>query len=126
MRSVPEDFQVHELPSFEPAGSGEHLLLTVEKRGMNTAYAARLLAEWAGVPELAIGYAGLKDRHARTVQRFSVNLPRRVAGDPAPAPFLGQHSEEVLAERLGLASGAIAGLVDRGIVAGSDERNFVS
>ena len=83
MRSVPEDFQVHELPSFEPAGSGEHLLLTVEKRGMNTAYAARLLAEWAGVPEMAVGYAGLKDRHALTVQRFSVHLPKRVAPDIA-------------------------------------------
>ena len=83
MRSVPEDFQVNELPSFEPAGSGEHLLLTVEKRGMNTAYAARLLAEWAGVPEMAIGYAGLKDRHALTVQRFTVHLPRRVAPDIA-------------------------------------------
>ena len=58
--------------------------------------------------------------------RSFANLPGRVAGDPAPAPFLGQHSEEVLAERLGLASGAIAGLVDRGVVAGSDERNFVS
>ena len=83
MRSVPEDFQVEELPSFEPSGSGEHLLLTVEKRGMNTAYAARLLAEWAGVQEMAIGYAGLKDRHALTVQRFSVHLPRRVAPDIA-------------------------------------------
>ena len=83
MRSVPEDFQVEELPSFEPSGSGEHLLLTVEKRGMNTAYAARLLAEWAGVQEMAIGYAGLKDRHALTVQRFSVHLPKRVAPDIA-------------------------------------------
>ena len=81
MRSVPEDFRVEELPSFEPSGSGEHLLLTVEKRGMNTAYAARLLAEWAGVQEMAIGYAGLKDRHALTVQRFSVHLPKRVAPD---------------------------------------------
>ena len=83
MRSVPEDFRVEELPSFEPSGSGEHLLLTVEKRGMNTAYAARLLAEWAGVQEMAIGYAGLKDRHALTVQRFSVHLPRRMAPDIA-------------------------------------------
>ena len=83
MRSIPEDFAVEELPSFEPSGSGEHLLLTVEKRGMNTAYAARLLAEWAGVQEMAIGYAGLKDRHALTVQRFSVHLPRRVAPDIA-------------------------------------------
>lgn len=56
--------------------------------------------------------------------RSFANLPGRALGDPAPAPFLGQHSEEVLAERLGLASGAIAGLIDRGVVAGSDERTF--
>lgn len=83
IRSVPEDFRVAELPSFDPSGSGEHLLLTIEKRGMNTAFAARLLAEWAGVQEMGIGYAGLKDRHALTVQRFSVHLPRRVAPELA-------------------------------------------
>ena len=42
-------------------------------------------------------------------------------GDPKPAPYLGQHSEEVLAERLGLSSGAIAKLIDAGTVARSDE-----
>lgn len=83
MRSVPEDFRVEEIPGFEPAGQGEHLLLTVEKRGMNTAFAARRIAAWAGVPEMGIGYAGLKDRHAVTVQRFSVHLPKRVAPDLA-------------------------------------------
>ncbi len=36
---------------------------------------------------------------------------------PAPAPRLGQHSEAVLADVLGLASGQIGSLVDRGIVA---------
>lgn len=36
---------------------------------------------------------------------------------PQPAPRLGQHSEEVLAERLGLTGGAIAALIDRKIVA---------
>lgn len=82
-RAAPEDFQVEELPSFEPAGSGEHLLLEVEKRGMNTVHAARCLARWAGVGEMAIGYAGLKDRHAVTRQRFSVHLPKRVAPDLA-------------------------------------------
>ncbi|MEO1221123.1 MAG: CoA transferase [Pseudomonadota bacterium] len=53
--------------------------------------------------------------------RSFANLPAHEAGDPAPAPFLGQHSEEVLAERLGLSSGAIAKLVDAGTVALSDE-----
>lgn len=83
IRSAPEDFRVEELPAFAASGSGEHLLLTVEKRGMNTAFAAKRLAQWAGVGEVAIGYAGLKDRHAVTVQRFSVHLPKRVAPDLA-------------------------------------------
>lgn len=43
------------------------------------------------------------------------------AGDPAPAPYLGEHSEQVLAERLGLSSGAIGQLVDAGTVALSDK-----
>ncbi|PKP66496.1 MAG: carnitine dehydratase [Alphaproteobacteria bacterium HGW-Alphaproteobacteria-7] len=55
--------------------------------------------------------------------RSFANLPGRDAGDPAPAPYLGQHSEEVLAEKLGLSSGAIAKLVDAGTVALSDEHN---
>jgi len=82
-RSAPEDFFVEELPGFEPTGEGEHLLLTVQKRGMNTAFAAKRIAAWAGLPEMAIGYAGLKDRHAVTRQRFSVHLPKRNAPDIA-------------------------------------------
>ncbi len=79
IRTTPEDFRVEELPGFEPSGSGEHLLLTIEKRGINTAFAAKRIAQWAGVGEMAIGYAGLKDRHAVTRQRFSVHLPKKVA-----------------------------------------------
>lgn len=82
-KAAPADFLVEELATFEPTGEGEHLLLTVEKTGMNTAFAARKLAAWAGIPEMGIGYAGLKDRNARTRQRFSVHLPKRVAPDLA-------------------------------------------
>lgn len=53
--------------------------------------------------------------------RSFAHLPAQAAGNPAPAPYLGQHSEEVLAERLGLASGNIGKLVDAGTVALSDE-----
>jgi 2-methylfumaryl-CoA isomerase len=38
--------------------------------------------------------------------------------DPRPAPQLGQHSEEILAEDLGLSAGEIAGLRDRRIIVG--------
>lgn len=82
-RSEPEDFIVEELPAFEPSGEGEHLLLTIEKRGMNTAYAAKQIAKWAGIPEMGVGYAGLKDRHAVTRQRMSVHFPKRVSPDIA-------------------------------------------
>ena len=43
-------------------------------------------------------------------------VPQLDRGAPAPAPRNGEHSEEVLAGRLGLASGAIARLIDDGVV----------
>ncbi|WP_062355665.1 tRNA pseudouridine(13) synthase TruD [Pseudoxanthomonas mexicana] len=83
IRSTPEDFFVEEQPGFEPSGEGEHLLLTIEKRGMNTAFAAKRIAAWAGIADMGVGYAGMKDRNAVTRQRFSVHLPRKVAPDLA-------------------------------------------
>ncbi|MEO0033013.1 MAG: hypothetical protein RIS94_2771 [Pseudomonadota bacterium] len=43
-------------------------------------------------------------------------LPGSPRGAPCPAPHNGQHSEEVLAQRLGLSTGEIATLIDTGIV----------
>ena len=40
------------------------------------------------------------------------------ATSPGPAPQLGQHTEQILAEELGLSAREIAALRDRGIVAG--------
>lgn len=48
--------------------------------------------------------------------RSFANIPNRDAGDPLPAPRLGEHSAEVLARVLGLSSGAIGALIDRGVV----------
>ncbi len=79
IRQQPEDFQVVEIASFAASGSGEHLLLEIEKRGLATHQVVQRLARWAGVSESAIGYAGLKDRHALTRQRFSIWLPKRHA-----------------------------------------------
>lgn len=84
-RVRPEDFQVEERLGFDPVGEGEHLFVWIEKRGANTAWVAGQLARWAGVAPMAVGYAGLKDRHAVTRQWFSVHLPRRVAPDADPA-----------------------------------------
>jgi len=79
-RVAPEDFRVEEILGYDADGAGEHLLLWVEKRGANTDWVARELARFAGVPPVAVGYAGIKDRNAVTRQTFSVQL----AGRPDP------------------------------------------
>ncbi len=49
------------------------------------------------------------------------NMPALERGDPRPAPYLGEHSEEILARVLGMGSGEFGKLIDAGIVATSDE-----
>ena len=64
LKATAEDFQVDEVLDIPLTGSGEHLWLWVEKRGLNTEEAARILARTAGVPVRTVSYAGLKDRQA--------------------------------------------------------------
>lgn len=53
--------------------------------------------------------------------RSFANIPDREAGNPLAAPYLGEHSEEVLAERLGMTQAEIGKLIDAGIVGTSDK-----
>lgn len=75
----PEHFRVSEVPLYEATGTGDHLYLFVEKRGMTTPELVGVLARAARVRERDIGHAGLKDKHAITEQWLS--LPAS-AGDP--------------------------------------------
>jgi tRNA pseudouridine13 synthase len=81
LRVQPEDFVVTEELGYTASGAGEHVFLTVRKRGRNTHEVARAIARLAGVPQMAVGYAGLKDRHAVTTQHFTVQLPGKKAPD---------------------------------------------
>jgi tRNA pseudouridine13 synthase len=72
-----EDFVVHEVLPLDLTGEGEHLWLHIQKLGMNTAFLAKLLAEWADIPLRDVGYSGLKDRHAITTQWFSLRIPKK-------------------------------------------------
>lgn len=73
IKSAPEDFVVTELAGVEPEGTGEHLYVRIEKRGRTTPEVAAWLARSFGVPGHAVGYAGMKDKHAVTDQWFSVH-----------------------------------------------------
>lgn len=77
IRHAPADFEVVEQLNVDPSGEGEHLYLRVRKTGQNTRWVAKRLADSAGVAYGAVGYAGLKDRHAVTEQWFSLHLPGR-------------------------------------------------
>ena len=81
IRVEPADFRVDEELGFEPSGTGEHAFLFVEKIDANTEWVAKRLAEKAGVGPMAVGYAGLKDRHAVARQNFSVHLPGKADPD---------------------------------------------
>lgn len=71
------DFVVNEILPLDFTEEGEHLWLHIQKSGMNTAYLAKLLSEWAEIPLRDVGYSGLKDRHALTTQWFSLRIPKK-------------------------------------------------
>lgn len=81
IKQRPEDFIVEEVPAYDPAGEGEHVYLFVQKKGLSTSQLVSILARHFGVREQAVGYAGLKDRHAVTRQVVSVHTPGRKPED---------------------------------------------
>ncbi|MEP7096562.1 MAG: tRNA pseudouridine(13) synthase TruD [Dokdonella sp.] len=89
LRAEAGDFRVDEILGFEASGQGEHAFLLVEKTDANTEWVARQLADAAGVAPMAVGYAGLKDRHAITRQTFSVQMPGRADPDWAALTIPG-------------------------------------
>jgi len=82
LKESPEDFTVEEIPAYLPCGSGEHLYLTVEKRGITTLEAIRRIAGALKVAERDIGYAGMKDAVGVTRQTISL---QKVTVDAAQA-----------------------------------------
>jgi tRNA pseudouridine13 synthase len=83
LRVSEADFRVEELPLYPASGEGDHLFATVEKIGRTTQEVARELGAALGVNEREMGSAGLKDKRAVAVQRFSLPLPRGAAGPRA-------------------------------------------
>jgi len=99
-KAKPEDFVVNERLEVDFTDEGEHLWLHIEKSGVNTAYLAKLLSEWAEIPLRDIGYSGLKDRQALTKQWFSLRLPKKhkPASDFAPVDIKEHEMVNILAE----------------------------
>ncbi|HUB07242.1 MAG TPA: tRNA pseudouridine(13) synthase TruD [Myxococcales bacterium] len=95
---APEDFEVEEIPAYEPSGSGEHLYLWVEKRARETREVAKAVARLLGVSEREVSWAGLKDRQAVSRQWLSVRTPQTpaaVEGDGFRALAISRHGNKL-------------------------------
>ncbi|MCE5360154.1 tRNA pseudouridine(13) synthase TruD [Candidatus Igneacidithiobacillus taiwanensis] len=108
-RSSPETFFVEEILPFAADGEGDHAWLWLEKVGRNTEDVVRALARFAGVASHDIGYAGLKDLHARTRQAFTVPLAGRQEPDWSQFQVPGMQLLEVSRHRRKLRRGAHRG-----------------
>jgi len=67
-----EDFVVTEVPLYEFSGEGEHIIIKFRKKDLTTWDAVQIFSEQLGCKSRDIGYAGLKDKNAMTVQHISV------------------------------------------------------
>jgi tRNA pseudouridine13 synthase len=94
LRATPGDFRVEEIPAYLPSGEGEHLYVTFEKTGQTTPDVVKAMARALGVDPREAGWAGLKDRHAVTVQTASF-----LKGDEARALALELPGVRVLAAK---------------------------
>ncbi len=83
----PEDFLVEELPLYDLTGDGEHLHMGIQKIGIRHDELIDIVARHCGVSPRAIGYAGMKDKHAVAQQSLSIHLP----GQPDPRPLEHPH-----------------------------------
>lgn len=91
IKAEPEDFLVEEIPAYPPSGEGDHLFLTVEKRGISTQEMVRRIARALSLPPTSIGVAGQKDQQA--VARQVISVP---AQDPVLAANLSLDGVKVL------------------------------
>jgi len=67
-----ERFFVEEIPLYAPSNSGNYLILKIKKTDMSTWKLITVLAKATGLSERDIGYAGLKDKNATTIQYISI------------------------------------------------------
>jgi tRNA pseudouridine13 synthase len=73
LKAEPEDFFVEEVPLYSPVGQGQHVYVEIEKRGLATYVAIKMIARALNISSGAIGHAGLKDAHAITRQTLSID-----------------------------------------------------
>jgi tRNA pseudouridine13 synthase len=92
LKEQPEDFHVEELTDVKPAEQGPFALYRLEKRGWGTPDAIQAIRRRWKLEPRRLSYGGLKDRHAHTVQYFTVfhGPQRNLTHQGVSVEYLGQ------------------------------------
>ena len=72
LKRIPEDFRVEELPTIRAGDRGRFTFYRLTKRGLGTPEAIEAIARRWNLARSQVGYGGLKDRHALTVQYLTI------------------------------------------------------
>lgn len=107
IRASDEDFEVEEIPAYPPDGSGEHLFLWIQKRGLAAAELVSRISRTLTISAGDIGVAGQKDRHA--VTRQFVSVPRKAESRLAGLADAGIQVLTVAGHRHKLRTGHLQG-----------------
>ena len=96
----PFDFEVEEIPAYDPVGTGDHLFLWIEKTDLGAEFFVRQVARRLGIPNGEVGTAGLKDRRAVTRQWVSVPISAEPAlsqleGDGIKVLSVSRHTNKL-------------------------------
>src|SRR5438067_1259785 len=78
LKQHPEDFAVEELTDLRHGDQGAFALYRLEKQGWSTPDALQAVRRRWKIEPRRVSYGGLKDRHAHTIQFFTIfHGPRR-------------------------------------------------
>ncbi len=75
IKAEPAHFVVEEIPLYDASGQGQHVYVRLSREGWTTHALRQQLTELFQLRQVDVGYAGLKDKHARATQTFSLLLP---------------------------------------------------
>lgn len=102
LKQSPEDFIVEELTDIVAFDRGAFALYRLEKTGWTTHDALAIVRRRWTIDGRRLNYGGLKDRHARTIQHFTIfRGPKRNLSQPRiDVTYLGQVDGPFMAEEI--------------------------
>lgn len=95
LRATPDHFLVEELALYTPQGDGQHLYVNLTKVGLTTNEVQEQLARLFKVRSNEVGFAGMKDKQARTTQTFSLNVGHQAQAAGGAEEFVASSIQRI-------------------------------